>query len=60
MSNKGWEIGFHLRSPHNWLNDPKVWEQDGKRRMLPGARHKDGRGEVAVPTPGRRSKNATR
>ena len=22
MSNKSWEVGFHLRSPRNWLNDP--------------------------------------
>ena len=26
------------------VRDPKVWEQDGKRRMLLGARHKDTRG----------------
>ena len=22
MPNKSWELGFHLRSPRNWLNDP--------------------------------------
>lgn len=22
MSNQSWELGFHLRSPRNWLNDP--------------------------------------
>ncbi len=22
MSNKSWEVGLHLRSPRNWLNDP--------------------------------------
>ena len=22
MPNKSWEVGFHLRSPRNWLNDP--------------------------------------
>ena len=22
MANKSWELGFHLRSPRNWLNDP--------------------------------------
>ncbi len=22
MSNKSWEVGYHLRSPRNWLNDP--------------------------------------
>ncbi len=22
MPNQSWELGYHLRSPHNWLNDP--------------------------------------
>ena len=22
MPNQSWELGFHLRSPRNWLNDP--------------------------------------
>ena len=31
MAHKSWELGFHLRSPRNWLNDPNGLCQFGGR-----------------------------